>query len=115
MYTTCGKQVLRNGEDFAQAIDPGAATLIADVLNERGVWFKPEPYEPHVPDNSYRARVPPNSYRPQSILPMGEFSTSLVHFPGACLAYQASDQMLCACGLQWDVNDPDPPRCGRLA
>lgn len=30
-----------------------------------------------------------------------------------CAAYQASDQMLCKCGLAWDVNDPDPPTCGR--
>lgn len=31
-----------------------------------------------------------------------------------CRAYQASDQMLCPCGLAWDVNDPDPPRCRAL-
>lgn len=30
-----------------------------------------------------------------------------------CKAYQVSDQMLCPCGLQWDVNDPDAPSCGR--
>lgn len=29
-----------------------------------------------------------------------------------CEARQYSDQMLCdRCGLQWDVNDPDPPEC----
>lgn len=29
-----------------------------------------------------------------------------------CKARQYSDQMLCdACGLAWDVNDPEPPRC----
>lgn len=28
-----------------------------------------------------------------------------------CKAGQHSDQMLCACGLAWDVNDPDPPQC----
>lgn len=29
-----------------------------------------------------------------------------------CKARQHSDQMICeACGLQWDVNDPDPPEC----
>ena len=28
-----------------------------------------------------------------------------------CKAYQASDQMICPCGLQWDVNDPEPPQC----
>lgn len=32
-----------------------------------------------------------------------------------CKAVQYSDQMCCGkCGLQWDVNDPDPPFCGRL-
>lgn len=28
-----------------------------------------------------------------------------------CRAYQASDQMICPCGRQWDVNDSNPPRC----
>ncbi len=33
---------------------------------------------------------------------------------GACTAVRYSDQMCCGrCGLQWDVNDPEPPRCGR--
>lgn len=30
-----------------------------------------------------------------------------------CEAYQASDQMLCKCGRAWDVNDPEPPECGK--
>jgi hypothetical protein len=30
----------------------------------------------------------------------------------ACKARQYSDQMMCsACGLQWDVTDPEPPAC----
>lgn len=33
--------------------------------------------------------------------------------PSVCGAYQCSDQMLCPCGLAWDVNDPEPPRCPR--
>ena len=28
-----------------------------------------------------------------------------------CRAKQYSDQMLCRCGLGWDMNDPDPPEC----
>ena len=29
-----------------------------------------------------------------------------------CQARQYSDQMICEkCGLQWDVNDPEPPEC----
>lgn len=29
-----------------------------------------------------------------------------------CKARQYSDQMQCgACGLAWDVNDPEPPEC----
>jgi hypothetical protein len=29
-----------------------------------------------------------------------------------CHAVQMSDQMVCGqCGLQWDVNDPEPPEC----
>lgn len=32
--------------------------------------------------------------------------------PHACKAIQYSDQMVChACGLYWDVNDPEPPAC----
>lgn len=32
-----------------------------------------------------------------------------------CLARQMSDQMICdACGLVWDVNDPEPPTCGKV-
>lgn len=26
-------------------------------------------------------------------------------------AVQFSDQMVCACGNVWDMNDPDPPEC----
>lgn len=91
IYTTCGKQVLRNGENFAQACDNGAATLIADVLNSRKGCLVP--YER---DNLTYVRVRP--YVPRNQRDM-------------CRAYQASDQMICPCGLQWDVNDPDPPRC----
>lgn len=30
----------------------------------------------------------------------------------ACQARQYGDQMICApCGLNWDVNDPEPPEC----
>ena len=29
-----------------------------------------------------------------------------------CQARQYGDQMICApCGLNWDVNDPEPPEC----
>lgn len=29
-----------------------------------------------------------------------------------CKARQESDQMVChACGLVWDINDPEPPEC----
>ena len=32
-----------------------------------------------------------------------------------CTAYRSNDQMLCRCGLAWDVNDPEPPVCSRRA
>lgn len=32
-----------------------------------------------------------------------------------CKARQHSDQMLCECGLGWDMNDPDPPSCRKSA
>lgn len=31
----------------------------------------------------------------------------------ACDARQESDEMACACGLRWNVNDPEPPQCRR--
>ena len=34
----------------------------------------------------------------------------------ACRAVRYSDEMHCAgCGLRWDVNDPEPPPCPKLA
>lgn len=34
----------------------------------------------------------------------------------SCKARQYSDQMSCAaCGLTWDVNDPEPPICPQAA
>ena len=33
---------------------------------------------------------------------------------GPCEARRYSDQMQCSrCGLAYDVNDPDPPECGK--
>lgn len=32
----------------------------------------------------------------------------------SCEARQHEDQMLCACGVSWDVVDTDPPDCRRL-
>ena len=34
---------------------------------------------------------------------------SLTH----CSAIRCNDQMICKCGLQWDVDDPEPPECPR--
>lgn len=34
--------------------------------------------------------------------------------PTSCKARQHSDQMSCACGLAWDMNDPDPPECRKV-
>ena len=32
-----------------------------------------------------------------------------------CQARQYGDQMICAaCGLYWDVNDPEPPECRKV-
>lgn len=32
----------------------------------------------------------------------------------SCEARQHGDQMLCACGVSWDVTDVDPPECRRV-
>jgi len=84
-FVSCGKQVLRNGQDYAQARDPEAAQLIADAMNHA------HPSSP-APE--------PTLFPVEPIAPL-------------CRAYQASDQMICPCGMQWDINDPDPPACGR--
>lgn len=35
-----------------------------------------------------------------------------MHERKECLARQIGDQMFCTpCGLVWDVNDPEPPKC----
>lgn len=32
----------------------------------------------------------------------------------SCRAYRVSDQMMCPhCRLVWDINDPEPPPCGK--
>lgn len=38
--------------------------------------------------------------------------TGLKNPPRLCRSRRYSDQMQCGpCGLTWDVNDPDPPKC----
>jgi hypothetical protein len=83
-YYTMGKQVLWGIGHIADAKDPDTATMIADALNGH-----PEA----LPDHSPIMR--------EIASPVGT----------GCRAYQASDQMICPCGLQWDVNDNDPPAC----
>lgn len=35
--------------------------------------------------------------------------------PHECHARQYGDQMICTpCGLNWDVNDPEPPECRKV-
>lgn len=29
----------------------------------------------------------------------------------SCRVRRENDEMVCACGLRWDVNDPQPPMC----
>ena len=84
-YTNVGKQVLHHGVHFADARDSGAAEQIVDALNH---------VNPAVPAIEQPTLFP--------IEPIGPL----------CRAYQTSDQMMCPCGLQWDINDPDPPSCG---
>ena len=32
-----------------------------------------------------------------------------------CRAVRVNDQMICPCGRQWDVTDPEPPACAAQA
>jgi len=35
--------------------------------------------------------------------------------PTQCQSRQYGDQIICAaCGLNWDANDPEPPKCGNV-
>ena len=82
-YFNCGKQVMNGKDHIADAVDPDVALQIAEALNRT-------PYYDRHPDM---------------------FSAQPTAIGGGCRAYQASDQMICPCGRQWDVNDPDPPAC----
>jgi hypothetical protein len=31
--------------------------------------------------------------------------------PSTCRAVRVNDQMICPCGRQWDIIDPEPPEC----
>ena len=46
--------------------------------------------------------------KPEKLFP------KLIDPTGPCQARQHSDLMLCKhCGIGWDMNDPDPPKCRR--
>lgn len=104
LYHSLGKEVLRSGEHFADACDPGAAQLIADALNRRTVidWVE-------VGD----AVIVPMDREPE-IVTLDVTSYPTVVKGTVCHAYRVNDQMMCACGLQWDVKDCSPPVCGRV-
>jgi hypothetical protein len=34
--------------------------------------------------------------------------------PDTCRAVRVNDQMICPCGRQWDISDPEPPECVTL-
>ena len=46
-FTTCGKQVLLNGEHYADARSPLAAEMIAHAMN---LWARAEGMEPKLED-----------------------------------------------------------------
>ena len=98
LYTANGKQVLRDGVHFADCCDPGAATLVADALSTRAL--RQEAW-----DNAKRILG-------IDIGQTTQLRTTEIGAYRICQAYQASDQMICPCGKQWDVNDPEPPECG---
>lgn len=124
IYSYCGKQVLLDNRDFAQAKSIDAAELIADLLNadqqrreSRGTLR----IEGCLADLENLDWVEVTGIEPfEGTAPFDLQSVKLTHTSDGlplkikgrvCRAYQASDQMLCRCGKQWDVNDPDPPTC----
>ena len=58
-YETCGKQVLRDGEDFAQARDNASAVLIADALN---AWDVDDPVMPELQTTTHAVRREGDEY-----------------------------------------------------
>lgn len=92
LYTTHGKQVLRKGEHFADAVDPGAAMLIADTLNRRGDWCVPGPAE---------------KIKGESVLSLMQQERSFSSFTDKTLHrwHRQQDEYACTCGMRWDVFD----------
>jgi len=86
-YYSLGKQVLTGSQHVADAASVELAERIAAALNS---------------DDAIDEAIN------QMTLFEPDRSPPLIK---ACRAYQASDQMICPCGKQWDVNDPDPPEC----
>lgn len=123
VYTTNHKQVLRHGEHFVDACDPGAAVLIADALNMRAEpTGEPMTYEAWAAQKRNLERS--NAEYMNGIIEDTNEPTNIYHGTkpvnpelieaiqnASCQAYRCGDQMLCPCGRQWDVNDPDPILC----
>ena len=88
-YHSNGKQVLRDGLHFADCIDSGAATLIADALNDRRtISQSQETLQLDGADgplfvSNYRTTWGTDAHQVR----------------------QENDEYACACGARWDVAD----------
>jgi hypothetical protein len=87
MYTTSGKQVLRDGKHYADAINAGAAHCIAVALNQF--------------DNALWAQIDAELFDTQPDLPA-------IPPAGTHRIRQESDEMVCSCGKRWDVGEDHP-------
>ena len=80
-YTRNSKEVLQDGKHFADAADETAAMMIVNALRALE----------DIDANHGRQR------------PRLNLNT--------CQVRREGDEMACACGLRWDVEDPNPPKC----
>lgn len=114
IYSYCGKQVLLDNCDFAQAKSIDAAELIADLLNadQQRRESRASLTMADLENLDWVEIGPMIPFEGQTVTDFPTLNLTPAKIKGrVCRAYQASDQMLCRCGKQWDVNDSDPPVC----
>jgi len=81
-YTSLGKEVLRDGHHYADAISTGAAERIARALNDTDT-----PLVPIMPELITRDKPGPLFIEPKHAV------------------RQESDEYACACGARWPVSE----------
>ena len=96
-----GKQVLQDGRHFADAAGEVEAMMIVNAMRALDHPDRPPIYQRiGAPVQPTIGNVVRDAVRRRPILNLNE-----------CRVMRQSDEMVCACGLRWDINDEEPPRC----